>query len=137
MQASEPSMQGNSGTRFRASRLCIEQSRNVRASALISTAAAASHSTSKGFPSLSTIFARRIVVDVRAKISERIGSIYGLLQRHRREDYWRCIFDAPSQRYFHAELLLHLGYERSEDRVDSTPFGDHEGRGNLHLRKLT
>jgi hypothetical protein len=58
------------------------------------------------------------VVDVRAKISERIGSIYGLLQRHRREDYWRCIFDAPSQRYFHAELLLHLGYERSEDRVD-------------------
>jgi len=43
MQASEPSMQENSGTRFRASRLCIEQSRNVRASALISTAAAASN----------------------------------------------------------------------------------------------
>jgi hypothetical protein len=35
--------------RFRAWRLCIEQSRNVRASALISTATAASHSTSKGY----------------------------------------------------------------------------------------
>ena len=35
--------------RFRAWPLCIEQSRNVRASALISTATAASHSTSKGY----------------------------------------------------------------------------------------
>jgi hypothetical protein len=38
---------------FRAWRLCIEQSRNVHATALISTATAASHSTSKGhYPGL-------------------------------------------------------------------------------------
>ena len=40
---------GELSERFRAWRLCIKRSRNVRASALISTATAASHSTSKGY----------------------------------------------------------------------------------------
>jgi hypothetical protein len=47
------------------------------------------------------------------------GSIYDLLKRHRRENYWRHIFDDRSKQYFHARgatpLLLHFGYERSVD----------------------
>lgn len=44
-------------------------------------------------------------------------SIYDLLQRHRRGDYWRRIFDERSRRYFHEQggtaHLLHFGYEHS------------------------
>jgi hypothetical protein len=47
------------------------------------------------------------------------NSIYDVLKRHRREDYWRHILDARSKRYFHecggTRFLLHFGYERSED----------------------
>jgi hypothetical protein len=40
---------GELSERFRAWRLCVKRSRNVRAFAPISTAIAASHSTSKGY----------------------------------------------------------------------------------------
>jgi hypothetical protein len=47
------------------------------------------------------------------------GSIYDILQRYRREDYWRRILDARSKRYFHdrgaTALLMRFGYERSAD----------------------
>jgi hypothetical protein len=47
------------------------------------------------------------------------GSIYDILKGHRREDYWRHIFDARSKQYFHdrggTRWLLHFGYERSAD----------------------
>jgi Sulfotransferase domain len=47
------------------------------------------------------------------------GSIYDILKQHRGGDYWRHIFDARTKRYFHdcgaTRLLLHFGYERSED----------------------
>ena len=47
------------------------------------------------------------------------GSIYDILKRHRRDDYWRLIFDGRSKRYFHdrggTEPLLHFGYEHSAD----------------------
>jgi hypothetical protein len=43
------------------------------------------------------------------------GSIYDILKRHRRDDYWRLIFDSRSRRYFHecggTELLMRFGYE--------------------------
>jgi hypothetical protein len=45
------------------------------------------------------------------------GSIFDLLQKHRRGAYWRHILDAPSRRYLHetgaTELLMQFGYERS------------------------
>jgi hypothetical protein len=45
--------------------------------------------------------------------------IYDILKRHRRDDYWRHIFDSRSKRYFHerggTRFLLHFGYERSPD----------------------
>lgn len=47
------------------------------------------------------------------------NSIYDIVKRHRREDYWRLIFDRRSKRYFHerggTRFLLHFGYERSAD----------------------
>ena len=47
------------------------------------------------------------------------NSIYDVLRRHRRQDYWRLIFDARTKRYFHerggTKALLELGYERSAD----------------------
>jgi hypothetical protein len=47
------------------------------------------------------------------------GSIYGILKRNRRGDYWRRILDGRSRRYFHdrgaTRLLLHFGYERFAD----------------------
>jgi hypothetical protein len=47
------------------------------------------------------------------------GSIYDVLKRHRREDYWRLIFDAEARRYFHERggtaALLRFGYETSAD----------------------
>jgi hypothetical protein len=47
------------------------------------------------------------------------NSIYDILKRHRREDYWRHIFDARSKRYFHeaggSGFLQHFGYELSAD----------------------
>ena len=47
------------------------------------------------------------------------NSIYDLIKRHRREDYWRHIFDARSRRYFHERgstpYLLRFGYETSAD----------------------
>ena len=47
------------------------------------------------------------------------NSIYDVLRRYRREDYWRRIFDARSKQYFHesgaTRWLLHFGYERSAD----------------------
>lgn len=46
-------------------------------------------------------------------------SIYDLLKRHRRSDYWRHILDARSKRYFHdsgaTDALLRFAYERSAD----------------------
>jgi Sulfotransferase domain len=46
-------------------------------------------------------------------------SIYDILKRHRRKDYWRLIFDGRSKRYFHerggTRFLLHFGYEKSAD----------------------
>ena len=46
-------------------------------------------------------------------------SIYDILKRHRRQDYWRHILDDRSKRYFHergsTELLLHFGYENAAD----------------------
>jgi hypothetical protein len=48
--------------------------------------------------------------------------IYDILKRHRRQDYWRLIFDGRSKRYFHdrggTQLLLHFGYERSADWLE-------------------
>ena len=47
------------------------------------------------------------------------GSIYELLKRHRRDDYWRHIFDARCKRHFHERGgtagLVHFGYEGSPD----------------------
>lgn len=47
------------------------------------------------------------------------GSIFDLLQRHRRGAYWQHIFDESSRRYFHETgatgLLMKFGYENSED----------------------
>ncbi|MEO8957846.1 MAG: sulfotransferase domain-containing protein [Rudaea sp.] len=47
------------------------------------------------------------------------GSIYDLIKRHRIEDYWRFVFNAPARRYFHengaTEFLLRFGYEQSAD----------------------
>ncbi len=47
------------------------------------------------------------------------GSIYEILKRHRRDDYWRHIFDARCKRYFHENGgttgLIHFGYEGSPD----------------------
>jgi hypothetical protein len=47
------------------------------------------------------------------------NSIYDILKRHRRDDYWRYIFDDRSRRYFHecggTRWLLHFDYERSAD----------------------
>jgi hypothetical protein len=47
------------------------------------------------------------------------SSIYDLLQRHRKEDYWRYIFDHRCRRHFHerggTEPLMHFGYEQSSD----------------------
>jgi hypothetical protein len=47
------------------------------------------------------------------------NSIYDLLQRHRKEDYWRYIFDRRCKEHFHerggTEPLMHFGYERSGD----------------------
>jgi hypothetical protein len=47
------------------------------------------------------------------------GSIYDILKRHRRENYWRLIFDSRSKRYFHeggsTRFLLQFRYERSSD----------------------
>jgi hypothetical protein len=47
------------------------------------------------------------------------NSIYDILKRHRRQNYWRLIFDQRSKRYFHerggTKLLLHFGYEQSGD----------------------
>jgi Sulfotransferase domain len=48
-----------------------------------------------------------------------INSIYDVMKRYRRDDYWRRIFDSRSNRYFNetggTRWLLHFGYERSED----------------------
>ncbi len=45
------------------------------------------------------------------------GSIFDLLQRHRRGAYWRHILDAPSRRYLHdtgaTDLLMQFGFEQS------------------------
>lgn len=47
------------------------------------------------------------------------GSIFALLQKHRRGAYWRHILDAPSRRYLHeagaTEFLLQFGFEPSAD----------------------
>ena len=47
------------------------------------------------------------------------GSIYDLLKRHRRGDYWRHILDGRSKQHFHASgataFLLQFGHERSAD----------------------
>lgn len=47
------------------------------------------------------------------------NSIYDVLKQHRREDYWRLIFDSQSKKYFHerggTRFLLHFGYEQSAD----------------------
>jgi hypothetical protein len=47
------------------------------------------------------------------------GSIYDILKRHRRDDYWRLILDARSKRYFHERggtgPLMRFGYEPSPD----------------------
>lgn len=47
------------------------------------------------------------------------GSIYDILKRYRREDYWRRILDVRSKRYLHdrgaTPLLMRFGYERSAD----------------------
>jgi hypothetical protein len=47
------------------------------------------------------------------------GSIYDLLKQHRRDSYWRHIFDDRSRKYFHAsgatQFLLHFDFERSAD----------------------
>jgi hypothetical protein len=47
------------------------------------------------------------------------GSIFDLLQRHRRGAYWQHIFDERSRRYFHesgaTSLLMNFGYEESEE----------------------
>jgi len=47
------------------------------------------------------------------------GSIYDLLKRNRRGDYWRDIFDDQSKRYFHqsggTRWLLQFGYEQAAD----------------------
>lgn len=47
------------------------------------------------------------------------GSMFELLQRHRRGAYWRHIFDARSRRYFHdtgaTPALLQFGYEDSDE----------------------
>jgi len=47
------------------------------------------------------------------------NSIYDLLKRHRRGDYWRHILDPRTRRYLHesgaTELLLRFGYESSAD----------------------
>jgi len=47
------------------------------------------------------------------------NSIYDILKRHRRDDYWRYIFDDRSRRHFHdcggTRFLLHFDYERSAD----------------------
>jgi hypothetical protein len=47
------------------------------------------------------------------------GSIYDILKRHRREDYWRLLFDGHCRRYFHERggtaALLHFHYEQSAD----------------------
>jgi hypothetical protein len=47
------------------------------------------------------------------------GSIYDILKRHRRDDYWRLIFDARSKRHFHecggTGPLLRFSYETSSD----------------------
>jgi Sulfotransferase domain len=47
------------------------------------------------------------------------GSIYDVLKRNRRGDYWRDILDRRGKRYFHESggtpLLLRFGYERSAD----------------------
>jgi hypothetical protein len=49
----------------------------------------------------------------------RRGTIYDIIHRHRRGDYWREIFDAEASRYFHetggTDFLLHFGYEQSVD----------------------
>jgi hypothetical protein len=47
------------------------------------------------------------------------GSIFDLLQRHRRGAYWQHIFDECSRRYFHesgaTSVLMKFGYENSEE----------------------
>jgi len=47
------------------------------------------------------------------------GSIYDILKRNRRADYWRHILDRRTRRYLHdrgaTEMLLRFGYERSAD----------------------
>ena len=47
------------------------------------------------------------------------GSIYDLLQKHRRGAYWQRIFDDRSRLYFHesgaTSALLRFGYESDED----------------------
>ncbi len=47
------------------------------------------------------------------------NSIYDVLKRYRRADYWRYIFDGRSKRHFHesggTEFLLRFGYAASAD----------------------
>jgi hypothetical protein len=47
------------------------------------------------------------------------GSIYDVLKKNRRSDYWGLIFDDRSKRYFHecgaTRWLLQFGYERTAD----------------------
>jgi hypothetical protein len=58
-------------------------------------------------------------------------SIYDILKRFRREDYWRRILDGRSRRYFHdsgaTALLMRFGYERSADWWMERP-APHRGR---------
>jgi Sulfotransferase domain len=45
------------------------------------------------------------------------NSIYDMLKKHRREDYWRKIFNSDAMKYFHehggTEFLMRFGYEKS------------------------
>jgi hypothetical protein len=98
---------------FRAWRLCIEQSRNIRASALISTATAASHSTSKGYS-----------VTILSSMGKAAPQIDGIGRRicSRRSRKTLCPLMILSRA---SSSVNHSARSTSGTRMSRPPFGGH------------